>query len=336
MKKILVIGSNNRGSLEQSYFRSIKKVYPSTSFFDYKKETLPFIRGGKIGKLIHSFLPVEQWNRKMNKILIIEVKQQQPDVLFFFAKASILYGTLACIKTIFPKIKIVWIWPDTPMNLENCNLQNAPFIDYLGTYSSSSVDVFKKLGYSLVDFLPLGSDKGMHLISTLPIQYDWDIGFVGGWRPEREAVMQKIVDNFGHLKIAIHGPNWKKMLKGSVLVSRVISSGLYEDELASFFNRTRININVIDDTNYPAANMRFFEIPISCSLQLASKCPEMESEFVDNQDIVYFEDTDELLAKVEYLVENPKICQNIALSGYTKTLEKHTYDVRVHQVFSYL
>jgi spore maturation protein CgeB len=270
----------------------------------------------------------------MNRDLILEVKKETPDIIFFFAKSKILFGTSVCIKTMYSKIKIIWVWPNTPLNLERFNIDNTPFIDLLCTYSSSTKDVFKKMGYKNVLFLPLGADIDKFHISVPCDEYIVDIGFVGGWRPEREYIFKVINDNFPSLVIEIHGPNWRKMTKDVNLRKRILSDGIYENDLAQFFNKTRINMNIIDDTNFPAANMRFFEIPISNSLQLSSSCPEMETIFIDNQDVIYFNSQNDIINKINFIIDNPQKAEMIRKNGYKKVLNNHTYDHRVEKIFS--
>ncbi len=71
------------------------------------------------------------------------------------------------------------------------------------------------------------------------------------------------------------------------------------EEMATFFQRTRVNINVIDDTNFPSANMRFFEIPTAGGVQVCTSCPDMEGEFLDGRHLMYYNSLEQLADKVE-------------------------------------
>ena len=104
------------------------------------------MKGGKIGRLVHLFNPVEIWTRKMNREIILFVRQYQPELILVFGNFQILTGTLACIKTMCPEIKLGWVWPDTPMNLEKHNILNAPLFDISAIYSREALPVMRQLG----------------------------------------------------------------------------------------------------------------------------------------------------------------------------------------------
>ncbi len=82
-------------------------------------------------------------------------------------------------------------------------------------------------------------------------------------------------------------------------------------EMASLFQRTRVNINVIDDTNFPSANMRFFEIPTAGGVQVSSPCPDMEEEFLDGRHLMYYNSMEQLAEKVELLLNDPVLCDSM-------------------------
>lgn len=333
-KRILVVGSLAKGALEHSYIAAARDLGYEVETFDPAREQAAYIKGGKIGRTIHAFLPVEQWMRKMNRNLVLKARSYQPGVLLLFTNARILPGTLACIKTILPSMKLVWIWPDTPLNLEKHNFINARLADLTATYSEASVPVFKQLDFSNVHWVPLAADPHMHGISEAPGQFSTDIGFVGGWRPERERVMNILCEAFPQLNISIHGPYWKRECKSEVVKRRIQSEGLYEKNLAHFFNTTRININIIDDTNFPAANMRFFEVPVAGGLQLSSSCPEQERVFVHRRDVVYFKQEDAIAGEVKWIMDHPDQAAAIRLSASQLVLDSQCYRHRLQYILT--
>lgn len=335
-KRILVVGSLAKGALEHSYIAAAKDLGHQVESFDPAREQHVYVKGGKIGRKLHAFLPVEQWVRKMNRNLVVKARAYQPDVLLLFTNARILPGTLACIQTILPKLKLVWIWPDTPLNLEQQNFINGKLVDLTATYSEASMRAFRKLDFFNVHWVPLAADPFMHGTETIPSEFVTDIGFVGGWRPERERVMAILCDAFPGLNIAIHGPYWNREAKHPGVKQRIKSEGLYEKGLAEFFNSTRININIIDDTNFPAANMRFFEVPVAGGLQLSSSCPEQENIFLDKRDIVYFKDEAKIVEEVKWVMDHPAEAAAIRRAASTLVLKGHCYKHRLEYILKQL
>jgi len=333
-KRILVVGSLAKGALEHSYISAAKELGYHIESFDPAQEQAVYIKGGILGRKLHAFLPVEQWMRKMNRNLVLRARSYQPDILLLFTNVRVLPGTLACIKTILPSMKLVWIWPDTPLNLEKHNFVNGKLADLTATYSEASVPVFKKLDFSNVHWVPLAADPHMHRVNGFPNDFSTDIGFVGGWRPERERVMAILCDAFPQLNIAIHGPYWHRECKHAGVKQKIKSEGLYEKSLAAFFNSARININIIDDTNYPAANMRFFEVPVAGGLQVSSSCPEQEKIFEHRRDIIYYKDEAKILDEVKWVIAHPEEATAIRVSASKLVLNSQCYKHRLEYILT--
>lgn len=326
--RLMIIGSTRPGSLEGCYLRAAQRDCWVTCSFDPYASTLPFIRGGLIGKKLNDFLPVDAWTRKMNRVLIDKVIEFRPDLIMVFAGAPVSPGTIANMKLV-QRCKVLWYWPDAPMNLTNSTILSGRLYDVSAIYSAASAELFESLGFRGTFWLPFAGDAVLHRSSPRSAPFDIDLSFVGGWRPERERAIAAIVAAFPHLNIEVHGSYWHRDCRHRGIRSRLRSHGIFGEELSRFFNRSRINLNVIDSANYPSANMRFFEIPISGGLQLASACPELESEFVDRRDIVYFRDETQLLGAIEWVLCNPARAAEIRTNAHRRVVDAHTYSNRL-------
>jgi spore maturation protein CgeB len=91
---------------------------------------------------------------------------------------------------------------------------------------------------------------------------------------------------------------------------------------------------VIDDTNYPAANMRFFEIPAAGGLQLSSACPEMAHIFKNKENILYFSDVKELIAQIDFVMKNPDDSKYIREQSHQFVKKHHSYQNRLIKLFN--
>jgi spore maturation protein CgeB len=334
MKKVLIVGVKNKGSLENSYLTALISEGYDVSFFDYSVILKKYIKLGKLGQIINTFFPVFAWQKKMNREFVIECKVLQPDYVFYFTNAPIFAGSILCVKTMYKSIKHILIWPDTPLNIEDFILNNANLYDLTATYSNESVKEFELARFNNVNWIPLAADDEMFKISnTYNNAFNFDIGFVGGWRPEREAVLSKVIKNFPFIKIAIYGPYWKRECKNTKLLPYILGSGLYEKELSRFFQTTKINLNIIDDTNYPSANMRFFEIPISKGLQLSSKCPEFSEIIKNKEHVLYFDNESEMIQQINWVLENEELAQKIRYDAFKLVSTDHLYKNRIKEIF---
>jgi glycosyl transferase family 1 len=334
--KLLIVGTINNFCLETSYANAAEGLGHEVLRFDPRSVTKKYIKFKKFGEKLHDFVPVEAWTRKMNRELIVLAKDTAPDFILLFGNAKILFGTLVTIRLILPSAKIIWVWPDTPMNLESHNLDNAKLFDLSATYSSSTMESYSLLGFNNTQWVPLAGDNFMHY-NKVPSadEFACDLSFVGMWRPERERIMTAINNNFPELNIELHGNYWQRNCSDKHLMKRWKGAGFYAKELSGFFNKSRININIIDDTNYPAANMRFFEIPVSGGLQLVSPCPEMEVHFEDKKNILFFKDEKDIIEKIRWILGNAAKAQEIRQAAHDLVTTQHTYTNRLTAILNY-
>jgi len=332
--KILLTGQFDHFCLETSYFRALKEAGHKLEIFETKKNITKYIHFGKWGKLFHTFVPVQAWSKKSNRDFVIQAKKFQPDIIFVFANGEILPSSLAFLKSIIP-VKVVLVWPDGLFNLGNNIMQSAPFYDLIASYSYTCEPVFKQCGFKHTAWIPLAADPFAHHEPFYSGHREFDISFVGGWRPEREEALATLIKYFPSAKLKIWGPYWKRSKNKSVH-SHIIEKPLYGKEFTKIVQNSLINMNIIDETNYPAANMRFFEIPVAGGLQLASACPEMESTYLHNETVMYFHNKEELLNRVEFALSNREKCLQIAKHAQEYTLASHTYQHRIQEVIELL
>ena len=311
-----------------SYLRAADTMGLNYSFFDYEKALDKYVPLGKIGKKIVSHIFVQSVYHKLNREFVVNVKEYQPDIIFFFTNAPVSSGALIFIRSILPNCRLILIWPDSLLNFQPGTYDNLSLFDGVASYSSSFLPVMKRISNTKTIFVPLAGD--LHLHGMEPItNMSVDIGFVGGWRPERQKRLEKLLEAFPNCRFEIHGVLWKDNCGRSILKSKIKSSGLHGPAMARFFNSTLLNLNIIDDTNYPAANMRFFEIMAAGGLELVSSCPEMESYFEDGKDLLFFHSDVEMIEKARIAMDHQEDMQAIKWNGYNKTRTTHHYGTRL-------
>jgi glycosyltransferase involved in cell wall biosynthesis len=90
----------------------------------------------------------------------------------------------------------------------------------------------------------------------------------------------------------------------------------------------------------PTLTVRPFEIMGCGGLLLQDKVNGDKSNelFQDWKHLVYYdsENPEELLSKIEYLIENPDIAKNIAEQGYKLCHKKHTIECRVQEILAWI
>jgi spore maturation protein CgeB len=330
--KVVILGNTGLGSLELSYKTAFEYLGYEVLLLDVDKHIFNYVPFGKLGNYVNTFLGVDSWIKKGNRDLVLKIKKFNPELTLVFCNANFISGSLAFLKSICNS-KLGLIWPDTVFNIGNNIMANHSLYDFVGCYSSNSVPVFKAIGFRDVFWLPLAADQWLHGVNTISQNYRYDIAFIGGWRPERENTLNLIKNNFPKAKLLIKGPEWLKRCKIKSLKANIDDGIAIGSDFAKLINVSKINLNIIDATNFPAANMRFFEIPMCNGFQLSSSCPEFESIFTEQNHISYYDSDNSLISKVNHYLNLDNLSlSKIISNAYKLVNNEHTYVHRAEQL----
>lgn len=332
-KKVLLVGSFSRGALENSYYTAFKKNNCIVEIFDINASQNNHIKLGKIGKIFNKFVPVEPWIRKCNRELFLKSMDIKPDLILVFGQNRVMTGTIAQIKTSL-STKIGFIWQDSLVFLNPTLINSLTIYDYIFTYSNNSVEIIRQMGAKNVKWLPLAADDNYHNKVEVRNEYISDLTFIGQWRPEREKAIKILFEKIPGIDIKIWGLDWIRFSKNKYIKKAWQGSSLYGRDFSAAISSTKLNLNVIDDTNYPAANMRFFEIPCSGGIQICSSCPEMEAEFKNYESILYFKDDEELIKIVKDVIDGKLNLETIKLNAMNIVLNQNTYQHRASEILN--
>ena len=333
--RILIAGESGNHCLETSYEAAFKQLGHEATIFDTRQAVLKHARLGKFGRELHRFFPVEAWLRKANKDLVNFAVAYRPDVIFAFTNAEILPGTFAYLKVRL-NIKVVWYWADPLPSLNRFIHHALPLTDLLCTYSRDTIDVFRQMGAKKAIWVPFAGDMAAHYAAAEPgTPQTTDLSFVGTWRPEREKALSVLHRELPNLKIEIHGPYWKRVTD-KALKKFISAAPLYGKAFTAKVQGSLVNLNVIDDTNYPAVNMRFFEIPAAGGLQLCTYSPETANVFKNREHVLYYATEQELVEQVQFALSNRDHLEAIRTRAQQLVLNEHLYVSRAKTVLEHL
>ncbi|MBO0934969.1 glycosyltransferase [Fibrella sp. HMF5335] len=329
---IFMVGSSADTALEQSYRRAMEAAGHEVFIYDVVDQFGEFTRFGRLGQIVNQYISVDPWRQKLNRDLSLRIRAGRPDLVLVFGNARILFSTLAFVKSVHD-CRFVLVWPDPLTSLQPHVRDAALLYDGVATYCRASVALFERMGFANVQWVPLAADPALHENAAPASQFLYDLTFVGAWRPEREQALATLIRHFPALKMGIWGTSWSRS-QSRTLKSHLHPKPLLGRQCAAMFGQSRLNLNVIDDACFPAANMRFFEIPVAHGLQLASACPEMAGTFKANEHILYFTDHDSLCTTVDYALSHPAEMVTIRQAGYDLVRQQHTYAHRTTQLLT--
>jgi hypothetical protein len=330
----MLVGHFGIGALAQSYKVAFEEAGCELFCFDINSAVKKYCRFGTLGRKFNAYVPVEAWARKANREMVVNARQFIPQVVVVVGSCPVAAGALAQIKASL-EVALVHLWPDTLVNLDSSLIECLPLYDLECIYSRNAVEPIRRLGANCPVWMPLAGDPSihgmLHCTESETAEYGADVAFIGGWRPEREAVLSALT----HFDLKIWGPDWGRRCKNNpAIIKAWRGRSLRGRDFAKAVACSKINLNIIDQTNYPAANMRFFEIPCAGGLQVCSPCPEMEPDFKHGETTFYYRDESELSDQIRHLLGNSSLRQKAMRAANMKVMENHTYLHRAKQILS--
>jgi spore maturation protein CgeB len=157
-------------------------------------------------------------------------------------------------------------------------------------------------------YLPNAVDSDL-VKPIINIDKKYDIGFCGTLFPDRDYLISQIESK---LNIAVH----KDILHiGYDMVKAINTYNIH------------LNKTISKDINY-----RVFETLACQTTLLTNHTENIDKFFTDMQDVVIYRTLEELLEKIQFLLNNRDLMLQISESGYKKVLSNHTYNHRVNDI----
>jgi spore maturation protein CgeB len=114
-----------------------------------------------------------------------------------------------------------------------------------------------------------------------------------------------------------------------------INNGGYIDYYSQsplIFHHSKINLNITLKSIHSGIPLRCFDIMGSGGFLLSNFQVDFSLHFVAGEDFVYYENADDLMEKAAYYLRNEEERKKIAMSGYEKVKNHHTYRHRVREM----
>lgn len=196
-------------------------------------------------------------------------------------------------------------------------------------------------------YLPLAASP--YKYATDFSRYDYTITFVG--RPltqKRQKILCDLIKVFGK-KLSIFC--WEKHFQRSIEEIKEqnlldeedlnIYSNCWrgfvktEHELSRIYNSSKINLNITEQGK-SSLNYRVFEVLASGGFLLTDEREDLYRYFVPSKHLETYENSADLIDKIEFYLQNLNIAQKISQLGRFQCIEKHNYSARAAEVLSKL
>ena len=338
MKKVIITGTNWYGSIVENCQEGFNKNGLKSYIIKYKSyEIFPYSIGNfTLYNFLKTFYHIlknlfaKLYTIYFNiKFILISINIR-PELIFVIKGEIIFKSSIILLKK--NKIKVVVWWQDNPLKYKNL-LEQYKFYDEFFIFDMSYSEGLFKHNVKTVTWLPFAFNE-----SLLPAPdkskntKDYDIIFAGFGSPERIAFFENIV-KLG-FKIKLIGNHWKK---SKILNDKAtLLPNISPEEIFKHYSNAKIGINVNHEQSITGVNGRTFELCGFGVFQLTDFRKDLINLYNIGEEVVVYENIDDLENKIVYYLKNDVEREKIAVAGMKRTIKDHTYQKRMNYVIEKL
>jgi len=127
--------------------------------------------------------------------------------------------------------------------------------------------------------------------------------------------------------------NWKNILP---IEYDVISERWYYDDLCDYYNQSVVNFNMTSLQMTNAVNQRVFDVSACRKFILTDYRKQLKDFFGSKENIVWFDDVEEIPDLLAYYLKNEGKRNRIAQNAYEIVCKDHTYKHRINEMINTL
>lgn len=339
-RRILIYGDFTWDRLASSYRRAFEGLGHEVVAFDVTSAAglLPWwfrIRPGD--RLCRQWLPIRRRvARRLNAALVDAARSTRLDLVFILNGDLIMPHTVAMLRDI---TRVFILHADNPfpssVNHRPETLPTARECDVYFIWSRDLCVRLAQVGVARSEYLPFAWDPEVfpHLSHTRKPVYD--VAFVGGWDPEREAWLDEVSARFA---VSVWGPRyWVTRTRHDSPLRRSWRGELRGQDAADVIASSRITLNLLRAQNLPdGTNMRTFEVPGVGGLLASTRSRGASELFPENEAAVYFDTPPQLCELIERLLAEPSRRAALAHRAHDLVLASHRYHHRAERVLEVL
>lgn len=346
-KKLLYIGTP--GIL--LYSKSIKICFEKLGFDILEPEYIKFKDQNRIQKRFFRQKFLTDFFHRQNIAYIEAAKNFKPDYVFVLNNSRMNEEFLQYCNQY--NIPLIMYCIDSIRWCDKA-LEHMHYYDEIFSYEPSDSRIEFKPN-KFVKFLPLGSDSEVYKPND-NIEKLYDLCFVGRLDKHRLNVLEDVAKyvSENNLKFTVftsiqlfHIPSilllpkllvrrLKYKYKYPHLMKYITNRPILGKELTNLYNSSKICLNIHVATHsgmHTGPNPRTFEILACKSFEIIDHGHIDQTILKNGKDLVEFNNTDDLIDKIDYYLNHEVERNNIANSGYTVTKKYYNLQFLIEKIF---
>lgn len=334
--KILIVGSNKPWATERHFVGYLQQL--GAEVYLYSAPDIVFDNHSR--NLMYKILfKTKIWTgyKEVNDGLLEVALALKPDIIWIWKGMEIYPQTLKALKN--QGLKLANFNPDHPFIITSAGSGNKNVTDSVGLYDlhfcyhrKLIMEIEKRFKISTV-FLPFAYDENdISYLEPSKITEVKKICFQGNPDSYRVGIIETLAQK-GY-EVDVYGHDWQKTRlagKKNISLFPIASRPDFWRKNQEY----RIQLNLFRQYNQGSHNMRTFEIPAVGGIELSEFSEEQAEFFKDGEEIFLFRGSNDLLGKVEFILNLPESrIQIIRRNARTRSLESnYSFKDRASTVF---
>jgi hypothetical protein len=315
----LLLGAFNRGALENIYKAQFERLGIHTTCIDIVNPYYEAVQASLFNKAWNKIAP-GFFYEPINRRLLQDLKGHY-DVIIVFKGMYLTPETVSCIKSI-TRLLICYN-PDHPFvfysqGSGNANVEKAiRHYDVYYTYSDTiAMPLAERYGVR-TGVIPFGYDDRLSPSVSSSNRASGKIIFVGTYDKERACRLSELKTK----ELLVFGDSQWVKLKTRVANNAYAGYGLYDQDYADAAAQALGVLNFLRPQNLitQSHNMRTFEVPGYGGLLISNRTEEQSLFFTDNEEAIYFDSSEELNDKINFLERHPAFADTLKKNALRKS-----------------
>lgn len=272
--------------------------------------------------------------------LKLKIQLLQPDLILVMTGFKMSKPLLEFLKQ--SKVtSAIWMTED-PYYMD-WTIPMCTYFDYIFTIDQAALEHYKRLGHVQVYHLPLGTDPEVFHSTMVSEEFTSDICLVGVPYSNRIELIEFLLKRTDYQIQLVgkgwgrHNNEWKKKLN---LDLDLVNARVRPETVVKYYNGSKIILNIHRpfDEKYnknrngiiaKSINNRTFDVASCEAFQLIDSKEELANYFEEGEEIISFQDKNDLLEKIYYYIENEEDRKQIAKNAREHVLTSHTFQHRI-------
>lgn len=322
--KALYIGQFSDGTTSKMRAETIKKVISADTFLVIDTH-VPFFKTNKILRSFGFRFKRGPLIKNINKYILQSLSDTTFDLIWVDKGVYINSNTIKKLRS--RASKLVHFTPDPAFAYHQSKLFNSSvkYYDYLITTKSFELqEYYKRKNKSQVIYVTQGFDKNLHKKGQLDFSKKSGLLFIGHYEKTRELIIKNLIED--GVKVTLAGIKWAKFYDDYKSYENLVylGNGVYGNDYVKSIQNAQIAWGAISKWIPEKHTTRTFEIP-ACGTALLTEENEETNSFFMRDEVIFYNNTDELLNKVNKYLKDMDALETLSNKGYNR-VHKDGYD----------